>query len=180
MSQINRGRTRTMTVGVLIAAGLGLGLTGCNTEGPEEGTDVEDISEGSIAPSTPAESRNVPAEPRVPYSGAYNQDFYDQADAYVGQDVTLSAEVTRTVSPDAFVIAGAEDTAVDPLLVIEAEEIPALDDGEVVRVTGTVQKDFDPVKVSQDLGIDLDTSKLGDYEGQPYVEATKGEVMEQG
>lgn len=177
MSQSNRGKTRTLAVGLLVAAGLG--LTGCNTEGPEEGTDVEDISEGSIAPSSPAATDTVPSAPMAPYNGAYNQEFYDQSDAYVGQEVTLSAEVTKTVSPEAFVIAGTENTAVDPLLIIEAQEIPELDEGEVVRVTGTVQKDFDPAVASKDLGIDLDASKLGDYKGQPYVEATKGEIIDQ-
>ena len=41
-----------MAAGVSAAAGLG--PAGCNTAGPEEGTDVGDVSEGEVAESSPS------------------------------------------------------------------------------------------------------------------------------
>ncbi|MEX5302312.1 hypothetical protein [Kocuria sabuli] len=169
MGTRNRHATRTLAAGLFAVAGLG--LAGCGSEGPETGTDVEDITDGEVVESSPAATQDAGA---MAYAGDYNQDFYDESTTYVGQQVTLSAEVSETLSPDAFAIAG----AVDPLLIIESEEIPALDTGQVVQVTGTVQDDFDVVTVEEELGVDLEDGVFADFEGEPYIMATSGEVIE--
>lgn len=171
----NSHSMRLMAAGIFTVAGLG--LAGCNTEGPEQGTDVEDISEGEVAETSPAPEETV-AEPMAPYAGPYDQPFRDEADAYVGQEVTVSAEVTETLSDDTFVIAGAAGTAVDPLLILEMEEIPPLDEGQVVELTGTVQQDFDVAAAEEKLGIDLEDERYADYVGEPYLEITSGEILE--
>ncbi len=172
---------RLMTAGVFAVAGLA--LAGCNTEGPEDGVDVEDISEGDVASSSPAAETPMADETPMAgmgYSGLYDQNFYDEAraDAYAGQEVTVSAEVTETLSDDTFVIAGTANTAVDPLLIVEEEEIPAVEVGQVVQVTGTVMQDFDVAAAEEKLGIDLDDEAYADFVGEPYVSITSGEVIE--
>ncbi|MGQ1797330.1 hypothetical protein ACT4S5_09355 [Kocuria oceani] len=171
----DRRSTRAMAAGIVAVAGLG--LAGCNTEGPEEGTDVEDVSEGEVLESSPAPDNNPTAGDT--FIGNYDQDFYDESETYAGQEVTLSAEVTETLSTDTFVIAGAAGTAVDPLLIVEEQEIPPLDDGQVVQVTGTVAQDFDIAATEEELGIDLEDELYADYVGEPYLMATRGEILEQ-
>ncbi|MFI7496639.1 hypothetical protein ACH9D2_18215 [Kocuria sp. M4R2S49] len=165
-----------MAAGIFAVAGLG--LAGCNTEGPEEGTDVEDVSEGEVLESSPA-PQETDAGAGTGYVGPYDQPFYDQSETYAGQEVTLSAEVTETLSTDTFVIGGAAGTTVDPLLIVEEQEVPALDDGQVVEVTGTVQQDFDIAAAEEQLGIDLEDELYADYVGQPYIMASSGEILEE-
>ncbi len=174
--------TRLLVAGIFAVAGLA--LAGCNTEGPEEGVDVEDISEGDVAASSPAVETPMATETPIVgqgYAGLYDQNFYDdaKADAYAGQEVTVSAEVTETLSDDTFVIAGTANTAVDPLLIVEEEEIPGLDVGQVVQVTGTVQKSFDVAAAEEMLDIDLDDAAYADFVGEPYLSVTSGEILEE-
>lgn len=172
----NRPSTRVMAAGIFAVAGLG--LAGCNTAGPEEGTDVEDISEGEVMESSPA-PQDGETGMGAGYVGPYDQAFYDENETYAGQEVTVSAEVTATLSTDTFVIAGADGTAVDPLLIVEEQEISAFDDGEVVEVTGTVAQDFDVAAAEEELGIDLEDELYADYVGEPYIMATSGEILEE-
>ncbi|MEX5295323.1 hypothetical protein QYM41_08580 [Kocuria sp. CPCC 205268] len=171
-------RTRDRRTARMLAAGMaavaGIGLAGCGSEGPESGTDVEDVTDGEVVESSAAATEDAGAM-ALAYEGDYNQDFYDDVTTYTGQQVTLSAEVSETISPDAFAIAG----AVDPLLIVESQEIPPLDDGQVVQVTGTVQEGFDVVSVEEELGVDLEDEAFADFEGDPYIMATSGEVLEQ-
>lgn len=171
-------RTRDRRTARMLAAGMaavaGIGLAGCGSEGPESGTDVEDVTDGEVVESSAAATEDAGAM-ALAYEGDYNQDFYDDVTTYTGQQVTLSAEVSETISPDAFAIAG----AVDPLLIVESQEIPPLDDGQVVQVTGTVQEGFDVVGVEEELGVDLEDEAFADFEGDPYIMATSGEVLEQ-
>ncbi|MFC4905046.1 hypothetical protein [Kocuria oceani] len=136
----DRRSTGAMAAGIVAAAGLG--LAGCNTEGPEEGTDVEGVPEGEVLESSPAPDNN-------PTAG------------------------------DTFVIAGAAGTAVDPLLIVEEQEIPPLDDRQVVQVTGTVAQDFDIAATEEELGIGLENELYADHVGEPYLMATRGEILEQ-
>ncbi|GAA2176909.1 hypothetical protein GCM10009784_25420 [Arthrobacter parietis] len=155
------------------------GVAGCNsTSGPETGTDVEDIVEEDelIDEEDVAEEADPALEP---YDGAYDQDFYDDAENYVGQEVTVSADVTATLTDDSFVIAGGPDTTVDPLLVIEEQEIPPLDVGQAVKLTGTVEQAFDVAAVEEEFGIDLEDELFADYVGDPYLAVTSAEILEE-
>ncbi len=176
----NRRSTRLMVAGIFAVAGLG--LAGCNTAGPEEGVDVEDISEGEVAESSPAAEAEMTETPEaglgMGYNGLYDQTFYDSADTYVGQEVTVSAELTENLSDDTFVIAGADGTAVDPLLIVEEVEVPSMVEGEVVQLTGTVQENFDVAAAEELLGIELEDELYADYVGEPYLSISSGEVLE--
>lgn len=49
----------------------------------------------------------------------------------------------------------------------------------MVQVTGTVQEGFDVAGVEQELGVDLEDEAFTEFEGEPYIMATSGEVIEQ-
>lgn len=177
MTTRNHRSPRMIVAGIFATAGLA--LAGCNTAGPEEGVDVEDISEGDVAASSPAAEPSMSAG-AMGYNGVYDQTFYDGADAYAGQEVTVSAEVTENISTDTFVIGGADGTAVDPLLIVEESEVPSMVEGEVVQLTGTVQQDFDVVAAEELLGLELEDELYADYVGEPYLSITSGEVIDEG
>lgn len=174
LTELNVRTTRLAAIGVLSAAAFG--MTACGTAGTETGTDVEDVQEGEVVQTTgPAEATDAPAAERAagPYVGPYDTNFYDDAVTYAGEEVTLSAKVGEIVSPMAFTIAGTDDTTVSPLLIISGEKMTDLEEGQVVEVTGTVHEAFDLPKVNEEMQEDLDDDLLGDYDGQPYVKATK-------
>ncbi len=92
-------RYTTRKAAAALVAAAGLGLAGCGTEGPETGTDVEDITDGEIVESSaPATDDATDDAAAMAYDGAYNQEFYDEATTYVGQQVTVSAEGTAARS----------------------------------------------------------------------------------
>lgn len=180
MKTSDRRSTRMMAVGLFAVAGLG--LTACDTEEPvaEEPVVVDPATEepamGETATEEPAMGETATGDPAVDiiYTGPYDQAFVDEIDTYTAQDVTVTAEVNETLTPDAFTI-GAD---VDPLLVIETDEsIPPVDPGQEVEVTGTVEEIFEIVVVEEDWGLDLDDEMFAVYEGEPYLVASNGSIV---
>ena len=143
-----------------------VGLTACSgTAGSEAGADVEDV----------VEEESAVAEP---YEGPYDTDFYDGVDGYVGEQVTLSADVNEVITPEAFTIAGTDDTTVEALLVVGATGNAELAPETTVEVTGTVQDAFVVTEVEEELGVDLDDALFAEWEQEPYVVADGVEVLE--
>ena len=152
-----------------------LGLVGCNsTSGTEDGADVEDIVEEEPAAEEAVAEESVAGDPAVagPYNGVYDQTFYDEMDSYVGEEVTVSADVNEILTPMSFTIAGTDDTTVEALLVLHDMELPEVTAGLTVGVTGTVQEAFDLPTVEEEMGVDLDDAAFEDWDGEPYIEAT--------
>lgn len=150
-----RPLAKIATAGVVAVSAFGLTACSDDTAGPETGTDVADIQEDD-----------------GPYNGAYDSRFYDEFDSYEGEEVTVSADVNQVVSPSSFIIAGTDDTDVEPLLVISATEVAGLAPDLTVAVTGTVQRAFDLTAVEEELDVDLDDDAYGVYDQQPYIVAT--------
>lgn len=170
-----RDRHTTRMAVVSLFAVAGLGLAGCG--GEETGTDVEDITEGEVLESSPAAEATGEATetvpPVTPYRGPYNQQFYDDRQVYEGQEVTLTGEIEEILSDQAFEISDPEDAEVGSLLVLHnLEQPPALEDGQVVEIVGTVQASFDPATAGEEMGIDLDAMMFEDHEGDPWIQAT--------
>lgn len=165
--------TRTAAGGVLALAALSLTACG-DTAGPETGTSVEDVQEGDAVEDAAAEDEVVEDEAAAtgPYDGLYDSGFYDDLDSYEGMEVTVSADVNEVLSPSSFVIAGTDDTSVDPLLVVGATEVTGLEPALTVAVTGTVSQAFDLVTVEEELGVDLDDARYEEYDQQPYITAS--------
>lgn len=176
----------------LVAAGgaalLTFGVSACgDTAGSEEGASVEDVQEdvqddeGLVEDEAPAEdevglageeNEVVGDDVSYVYDGDYDSVFYDELDTYVGEEVTLSADVNEVLGDSAFTIAGTDDTSVDEFLVVGADGTEELEPGLTVQVTGIVEETFDVVGVEEELGVDLDDSLYNDWEGEGYLVAT--------
>ncbi|MGY1683199.1 hypothetical protein [Geodermatophilus sp. SYSU D01176] len=149
-----------------VAAVSTLGLTACSdTAGSEAGADVEDVVEEE-------------ALEEEPFEGPYDTEFHEGVDEYVGEQVTLSADVNEVITPEAFTIAGTDDTTVEALLVVGATGNAQLAPETTVEVTGTVQEPFVVTEVEEELGVDLDDALFAEWEQEPYVVADSVEVLE--
>lgn len=165
--QHTRPVTKLLLAGSLVVAPFTLAACGDDTAGPEEDVSVAEIQEdpGAEAGVDPG------AEAGLGYDGLYDSAFYAGSSDYVGQEVTVSATVNEVFGPDAFSIAGTEDTSVAPLLVVGTDSADALEGGDVVQVTGTVQSAFDEVTVEDELGIDLPDDTFTDFQATEYIVA---------
>lgn len=149
-------RTRRLA-GALVAAGIGTGvLAGCGgTAGPETGVTVDEIQEEAD-------------------DGGVGTTAEDDVDSYVGQRVTVSAEVDEVLSPNAFTIAGtAGSGGADELLIVSAPTGTPVTEEDVVAVTGTVREELDLAALETEYGYDDDDALYGDFGGEPYIVAEK-------
>lgn len=152
-------RTRNLALSGMIGL-TAVSLVACNaTSGPEEGADVADV----------VEDDNVAA----PYNGAFDSEFQDAYTSYIGEEVTVSADVNEIVSNTSFTIAGTDDTTVEALLVVTQEEVTGIEPGMAVAVTGTVMESFDLPTVEDDAGLDLEEDAHADYDGENYIVASE-------
>ncbi|MFI7585372.1 hypothetical protein ACH9DO_16505 [Kocuria sp. M1N1S27] len=165
----DRGSTRVLSATLVAVAALG--LAGCNEDDPvpADGEPVG-VSAPEVEETLPEEDEN-----RVTYEGQYNQEFIDEAANYVGQQVTLSGLVTGTLSPGTFAIAG----PADPMLIVEEQEIPAVDEGQTVELTGIMRENFSVTEVEEQLGVELDDELYTDFEGENYLAATQAQISDQ-
>lgn len=154
-----RPLARTAVAGVFAASALSLTACSEDTAGPETGTDVEDVQEEDVAADGP-------------YDGLYDTAFYDDINSYVGEEVTVSADVNEVISPSSITIAGTDDTDVEALLVVSATEGTGLEPDLTVAVTGTVEQAFDLTTVEEDLGVDLDDDLYDAWDQEPYLVAS--------
>lgn len=144
-----------------------LPLTGC---GPEEaqttGEDVfiddEEESDDTLDDGS--------------FNERFDQSFYDELNIYFGEDVTLTAQIEKVLSPHAFTITGADDASADPLLVVHAEELPPLEPQTPVVVGGPVREYFDLAAVEEELGEDLDDSLFENWQNEPFLLAERAET----
>ncbi|MFE7628871.1 hypothetical protein [Kocuria sp. NPDC057446] len=161
--------TRKAAVSVLAVAGLA--LAGCGNGEDEAGTEVEDITGGEVAETPPAEAEGT--QTRMPFYGAYDQQFVDDQAVYEGQEVTLTAEVVEVVSSHALEIGDPNDITLDPLLVMHDLGATGLEPDQAVEVVGTVMASFDLATVEEEFGQSLEDELYTDYEGDPYLLATE-------
>jgi hypothetical protein len=130
-----------------LVASAALVLGGCGgTAGPEQGTDVGDI-------------QNDPA------AGVF-EDF-SEVQQFVGQEVTVSAEVTEIIGPNGFTIA-AENA--EPLLVVYDGSAQITVDTPI-QVTGTVFKTFILREAEEFAGADFDDTEFAEFDAEPYIQA---------
>lgn len=97
------------------------------------------------------------------------------AEGLVGEEITLSGEVTRQVAPDALIIAGDDASlGVDEgtlIYGIDSGEYAEAVDGTYVQATGTVVE-FVVADVEADFGIDYDDALVADFEQEFALQAT--------
>ncbi len=87
---------------------------------------------------------------------------------YLGRQVTVTAEVAALKSPRAFTIIGREGSGAEPLLVVHPPSDP-IREALPITVTGTVGI-FDAQK---NLVGEQDPARLTQYDGKPYINATR-------
>lgn len=136
------GPGRERLVGASCALLL-LGTAACSddgTAGPETGTDIEDITK---------------------------DDAYFGDDRFIGETVTISAEVTDVLSPRAFVLNG-RGWGDDSVIVLSAEDT-FLAEENVVQVTGTVGT-FAYADYQSDYGL-ADRDLYAPYLGEEFLVA---------
>ncbi|MHA6783310.1 hypothetical protein ACVGOW_20305 [Pseudonocardia saturnea] len=145
-----------------VAATSALLLTACgDTAGSEAGTDVADIQQ----------------EPAVDDAGVFDTPDYADPMSFVGQTVTVSAEVNDLISTQAFTIAGTLQTGADELLIVSAAGAPAVTEESAVKVTGTVMERFDVAGAEEFVGAGLDDGLFADWNGEPYIQADTIELI---
>ncbi|MCZ2807076.1 hypothetical protein O2W18_18365 [Modestobacter sp. VKM Ac-2983] len=175
--QHTRPITKLFLAGSLVVAPFTLAACGDDTAGPEEGVSAGDIQEDEGVDADAGLEADADtgldagAEAGLGYDGLYDSAFYEERNQYVGQEVTVSATVNEVFGPNSFSIAGTEETSVEPLLIVGADSANALEEGQVVQVTGTVQSGFTETGVEDELGIDLADDAFADFEDQQYIVA---------
>lgn len=107
-----------------------------------------------------------------PFDGEYDPSFYDAIDSYVGEEISLSAEVLDVLSPTSFTIISGDDPTANPLLVLNDEGEEIILPGTPIQVTGAVREDFDPGTAEENLAIDLEDALYEDWIGDFYLEVT--------
>ncbi|GAB3755603.1 hypothetical protein GCM10027591_04690 [Zhihengliuella somnathii] len=141
-----------------------LGVSACSASaGPEEGVDVEDVTGG--------DEQSEGSSSGEGYDGTYDRDLFDDMDSFVGEEITVSASVGEVVGSHGFTITG-EDSGVEPLLIVHGEDLPDVDPGTTVRVTGTVHEDFGAADAEAETGVALAPVDYDNFAGQRYLHAT--------
>ena len=131
--------------------------------------------EGQIGTSTEAGAEEAGGEPLIEAA---------DADQYVGEQVTVSGNVSSTPTDSAFTL-GADDVGGEGLLVVSAQNVgdqALVESGANVQVQGTVREGFNAEEVATELGIEwTDPEALSAFEGENYLVAesiSEAEEME--
>jgi hypothetical protein len=152
-------RTLRRNGAAALAASAALVLGGCGgTAGPEQGTDVGDIQNDQAGGGGVVNGDG----------GGLFEDF-SEVQSFVGQRVTVSAEVDEVIGPNAFTMA---DDSGEQLLVVYQGAAPNLAVNTPVQVTGTVKKAFDLPTAEEFAGADFNDVAFEDFNGEPYIQAS--------
>ncbi len=141
------GRLRQrITTAVAVALAAALPLTGCTADdGPD-----------SDAPGTRGTGRRGR--------------LYFADDAFVGETVTVRAEVRDVMTPNSFTING-EDWGDESVLVLSEQDLTDVEEGEFVSVTGVV-RDFAFEEYADNYGL-LDEGLYDPYGDEEVIEASE-------
>lgn len=111
------------------------------------------------------------------YEGPYDEDFRSDLESYVGETVTISADVTEVITPASFTVTGPGDGEAQPLLVIAQHgAVVEINAGVTVDVTGLMRRGLDPQAVEEELDVELDNEELENWRSEPYIQATEIET----
>ncbi|MFN2497305.1 MAG: hypothetical protein ABR608_15610 [Pseudonocardiaceae bacterium] len=128
----------------------------------------------SAAAGTPPDPRPVDVEDiqEEGVDGVGDSGVFEDAESFAGQQVTVSAEVSEIISPNAFTIAGDENIGLGPLLVVVYDGSPQLTEETAVQVTGTVMRAFSVGEAEDFAGADFDDGLFGDFDSEAYIQAS--------
>jgi hypothetical protein len=93
----------------------------------------------------------------------------------VGETVTVSTEVTETLSPNLFTVYDVESFRGEEVLAVTDLPMPTV--GDNIEVTGEIME-LDVAVIEVDYGITLDPDLVALYEGQPYLAVAAIEAVD--
>lgn len=130
---------------------------------------VEATPEGTPTPTAPAEATPAAAETPTPMAAGEVTlaEVVATPAAFTGQQVTVRGEVSEAISRQAFRIT---DEGEELAVLTERELRRDLEQGETLRVTGTVQQ-FD-AGLADEVGVELPGDLAEELAGQPVIVAT--------
>lgn len=119
----------------------------------------------------------------APEAAVTVSDIADNPQEYYGSTVTVSGEVGELIGPRAFTIGAEDDLGGGSLLVVGAQQLPQIMEGEadeitaqdVAQVTGPV-REFNLTEVENEIGAELDDALFAEFEGEPAVVANTVDV----
>ncbi|RFU22903.1 hypothetical protein [Geodermatophilus marinus] len=160
-------RTARLAAATGVAA-LALGLGACS----EDDLGAQDPD---LEPGTP----DVRGEDDLtdPYTGDYDAAWAEDYEAYLDQEVTLSARVGEVLTPQVFTIEPPPEGGEAPeLLVVTEQDVTDLSPGIAVVVAATPREEFDLPAAEEQTGTDLPDADLGSWDGEAWLEAAAVET----
>lgn len=148
--------------GAMALALTALTVTACQT--PDDTT-------GTTAPTQTTTEQTTPDQQVSEVDDVQVGDLAGNLADYLGQTVSVRAEVVEVLSDSAFVIRGDGLFGGNDVVVFNTSDAPLLLPGEDiterVQVTGQVQEIIVGQQTAQ--GLTLDEETFGDYEGEPAI-----------
>ncbi len=141
MFDVGRAPRASWLVAAVAAAALPVSVVACDSAGPEKGVDVDDVTDGK----------------------------FFQSGKYVGQTVTVSADVKNVHTPTSFEL----DTAQwgdDSLLVVSGNPLKELSANDTIKVTGTV-REFNYDQYVTEYGLAQDETLYEPYDNEQFLVA---------
>ena len=188
------GRRAGRTAAALMAAAIGMGgLAACgDSAGPEAGAVTTEDLQGIEDDLSALEERvgvleDAPADAGAPADPVVEDEagVFEDADALLGEEVTVSAGVSEVITTtdvgSAFRIG---DESGEPIPVVMARPPAQLELDDVVRVSGTVVK-VQRDTFEQDFGIASDElfddpdAFFSEFEGEAAIAADRMEVLQE-
>ncbi len=161
-----RGSTLGFKGGAMALALTALTVTACQT--PEDTAGTTDPNQTTTEQTTPGQQAREPNDTDVQVG-----DLSGNLEDYLGQTVSVRAEVVEALGDNAFVIRGDGLFGGDDVVVFNPSDNPLMLPGDDitarVQVTGQVQEIIVGQQNAQ--GSTLDEATYGDYEGNPAIMA---------
>lgn len=137
---------------------------------------AQNAAAGTPAPATGPYVGVAQEDPQDDGTNVFVDDFTGIEDL-VGEEVTVTGEVSEVLAPFAFVLAGGPESDPAELLVLHDIDAPDVTEGSRVEVTGTLQEDFAVADAEDFGGADIDETQFGDELGDLYLEASSIELQ---
>ncbi|MGF1516188.1 MAG: hypothetical protein ACFCVB_00065 [Nodosilinea sp.] len=157
-----RSSTLGFKGGAMALALTALTVTACQTP---------DDTAGTTAPTQTTTEQTTRDQQVSELDDVQVGDLTGNLEDYLGQTVSVRAEVVEVLSDNAFVIRGDGLFGGDDVVVFNTSDTPLLLPGEDiterVQVTGLVQEVIVGQQTAQ--GLTLDEATFGDYEGDPAI-----------
>lgn len=149
-----------------VLALAGVGLSACT------GTDANN----PMAPDLEAEVPDIrgPEDLDDPYRGHLDAAFREDLEAYAAEEVTVLAGVAEVLSPRAFTVTSPDGEDVEPVLVVSTAEAGDVDPqaGQALVIAAVPVRDLQAAVVVEDLDLDVDESRLEEWDGDTFLVAT--------